>query len=203
MATIPNRVLKKNPFSKWELRIKESFNLKELYKRLHNFFLEEGYGDLASGKDDFESFYYERTNLDNTVDHKIWWRAKKLAKSPGHDNIMFWVAMDITTVRMTKKEVMIDGKKISLDNGEVKIEFNLWIDFEGNEADWKFLDGNFFFKYFRRKMHTKFNRKIESLAKGEANVFSDDVYTLIQVFTGTRPESDRSRKDFVRVKGIE
>ncbi len=203
MATIPDRILKDKPFSKWELTIKESFDLKELYKRIHDFFVEERYGDLAAGKDDFESFYFERANADGTIDHKIWWRAKKLAKSPGHENIMFWVALDYTTVRMTKKELMINGKKVTLDNGELKLEFYLWLDFEGNQEDWKHLEKNFFFKYFKRKMHTKYNRKIESLAKGEANVFSNDLYTLIQVFTGVRPESDRSRRDFVNVKGIE
>lgn len=198
---IPDDVVEKDPFSFWELTIKETFDFKELYKRIHTFFMEEGFKDLFSGKDDFESFYYERENADGTKDHKIWWRAKKLAKSPGHDNIMFWVMLNFTTVLMGKKEIMYEGQKVTLDSGELKLEFSLYIDFEANKKDLEQFKNHFILKYFKNKMRNTYNRKLESLAKGEAMTISNDLYEIIQVFAGIRPESELSRRDFVPIKG--
>jgi hypothetical protein len=198
---IPDNVVAEAPFSAWELTIRDTFDLKALYVRLHEFFMEEDFVDLFSGKDDYESFYYEKENPDGTKAHKIWWRAKKLAKSPGHDNIVFWIRLDYTTVMMGKKEIMIKGQKVTLDSGELKLEFGLYIDFEGNKKDLERFKNHFILKYFRNKTRTKWNRKLESLAKGEAMAISNDLYELIQVFAGIRPESERSRRDFVPIKG--
>lgn len=198
---IPADVLAGKPFSAWELKIKDTFNLKELYKRIHTFFIEEDFVDLFSGGDDFESFYYEKENPDGTKAHKIWWRCKKLAKNPGHDNIMFWIRLDFTTVMMGKKEVMINGQKITLDSGELKLEFGLYIDFNANKEDLEKFNNHFILKYFKRRVQNKWTKKLQSLAKGEATAISNDLYELVQVFAGIKPESERSRRDFVPVKG--
>lgn len=198
---IPDDVVAGKPFSFWELTIKDTFDLKELYKRIRVFLIEEGFKDLFAKKDDFESFYYEKENPDGTKAHKIWWRAQKFAKSEGHNHLKFYVALDYTTVMMTKKEIMINGQKVKLDSGELKLEFSLYIDFHANKDDLDKFKNHFILKYFKNRVDNKWAKKLESLAKGEAAAISNDLYELIQVYTGAKPESDRSRRDFVPIRG--
>lgn len=201
-SQIPPEVIAGDPFNKWELTIKESFDFKELYKRIHEYLVEEGFSDMFSGGDDFETYYHETEAADGMKTHKIWWRAEKFAKSEGHDNIKFYFILDFTTQMMVKKEIMHNGQKVKLDNGELKLECEFYIDFEANKTDRDAFSNHFIMKYFKRKMRTKYNRKIESLAKGEVMVLSNDLYDLIQVFVGARPETDLSRRDFYPIKGI-
>ena len=56
-------------------------------------------------------------------------------------------------------------------------------------------------KYFKNRVDNKWTKKLESLAKREAAAISNDLYELIQVYAGAKPESDRSRRDFVPIRG--
>jgi hypothetical protein len=198
---IPDKLLAEDAFNFWELTIRDTFNLRELYKRIYVFFKEEKFVDLFAGKNDYESYYYEKENTDGTKNHKIWWRAEKLAKTPGHDNIKFYIRLDFTTRDMGTKEIMHEGQKVTIDSGELKLSFGIYIDFDANKDDFDKFKNHFILKHFKKKMHSKFNRKLESLAKGEAMVLSNDLYELIQVFAGIRPESELPKKDFIKVKG--
>jgi len=201
MEMIRSEVLEGNPFSEWELTLQESFNLKEFYKRIHLFLKEEGYGDIYTGKDEFETYYYEKETLEKTKEHKVLWRFNKFTKNPGHNSIKFHCLLDFTTKFLTKKEVMVNGKKTKLDVGELKVEFSLFIDFDANKDDRDAFKSHPILKLFQNKMRTKYRRKLESLAKGEALTFSNDLYALIQVYVGVRPDSELSRKDFIGLKG--
>ena len=133
---IPDDVVAGKPFSFWELTIKDTFDLKELYKRIRLFHIEEGFKDLFANKDDFESFYYEKENPDGTKAHKIWWRAQKICKKRRTQSPQILRSTStIQTVMMTKKEIMINGQKVKLDSGELKLEFSLYIDFHANKDD--------------------------------------------------------------------
>ena len=57
---IPAEVLERDPFSQWELTVRETFDLKAFYKHLHDFLSHEEWEDLqGGGRDDFEIFYQE------------------------------------------------------------------------------------------------------------------------------------------------
>ena len=195
---IPDYLIKEGPFSKWELVVRDTFNLKELYVRLHEFLKDEEFVDLGSGGDNYETFYYEKDNGDGTTDHKIWWRAARFSKNPAHNNIKFYMQLDMKTVRMQKKEIIVDGQKQKLDNGELEFKFYLFIDYRNNKDDTHAFDNHFILKHFKNLFWNKWNREPENLAKGEAMAFSNDMYSLIQTYSGVRPQSSNSRRDFVQ-----
>lgn len=198
---VPQNLLEGDPFSKWELTIKESFSLAALYKRLHDYLLEEDWVDLHSGGDDYEVNYEEYEVDGGATNHVIWWRAAKDPEIPAHKYIRYYLRLDISTKLMKEKEVMIGGKKVKLDDGEIKVECSIYLD-QGNDrgkdgkSPW---ETHPVLKHFKNYFWNRLNRKVVGSAKGEIVQFSNSLYNLIQVFTGVKPES--GPRDFVPVKG--
>lgn len=194
---IPDRLLDQGPFIKWEFVVRESFDLKELYKRIHEYFVDEEFADLTIGNINFETFYREKDNGDGTKDHKIWWRMARYAKNDANKNIKFYVQLDWKTVRMTQTEVIRDGKKIKLDNGELEFKFSLFLDFENSQEDRQAFNNHWLLKYFKNLFWHKWNRVPTDLAKGEAAAFSNEFYSLLQTQTGVRRADSNQRRDHV------
>ncbi|MGM5481696.1 MAG: hypothetical protein ACQESE_04790 [Nanobdellota archaeon] len=199
---IPQKALEGDPFSKWELTVKESFSLDALYKRLHEFLIVEEWVDLHAGGDDYEINYEEHEQDDGSINHFIWWRAAKDPKIPAHDYIRYYLRLDFTTKMIKEKEVMLQGKKVKLDNGELKVECGIYLHQDNSRTKsgknpWK---THPVLKHFKNYFWNRLNRKVVSAAKGEIVEFSNDLYNLIQVFTGVKPES--GPRDFVPVKGV-
>lgn len=201
---IPDEVLSEDPFISWELRINESFDLKELYIRLHEFLIDWDFVDLFSGGDDYETRYYQKTNEDNSLSHIIWWRAKGYPRNNAAKNIAFYIQLDIYTVRMSKVEQMISGKKVTLDKGEIKLKFKLYMDINTNrygirnKSQW---DTHPILKHFKRKFWDRINRETVDTAEGDAIALSRELHQLVQTYTGARlPQSEP--KDFLPIKGV-
>jgi hypothetical protein len=194
---IPDYLLKEGPFSKWELVIRDAFDLKELYVRIHDFLVDENFKDLGVGSDNYETYYYEKDNGDGTTDHKIWWRAARFSYNPAHKNIKFYMQLDMKTVRMETKEVIKDGQKVKLDSGELEFKFYLFIDYANNKNDQEAFENHFILKHFKKLFWNQWNKEPTENAKGEAMAFSNDLYSLIQVYTGVRPQGG-GRKEFVQ-----
>mgnify|MGYP000892565006 CR=1 FL=1 len=117
---IPYTVLKSGPFSEWELTVKETFSLEGMYKRIHDFLVEEHWSDLNggtvdSGGDEFEDYYFQRTQGDMKF-HVLWWRATKRPKFHGNKYLQFYLILDMVTMVMKDKEIMHNGGKIKLQN---------------------------------------------------------------------------------------
>jgi len=196
---IPGRVIGK-PLFKWELVLKDSFNFELLYKKLHEYLPEEDWEDLYRGSDDYETMYYEKDNGGGAVSHDIWWRAKKKPKNDLNGKLMFYFKMDIKTLVLKKKEVMIDGKKVKLDNGELGVNCWFYLDVTNNDYDKKWMKHpilKHFPKFFERN---KDMRAAIEFAEVELKGQSDDLQTFFETYTGARPEE--GPKDFLPVKGI-
>ncbi|MGM5480283.1 MAG: hypothetical protein ACQESC_02375 [Nanobdellota archaeon] len=200
---IPITAIQKGAFSEWEFRVKDSFSLDTLYKQLHEFLIIEEWEDIHSGKDDFETNYEEHENDDGSIDHMIWWRATKYPKITGHEYIKLYLRLDIVTQAMKEKEVMIKGKKIKLDKGELKIRCSIYIDKgsdrderKGNKSPW---DTHVVLKHFKKYFWNRMNKNVDSKAKGEVNGFSRDLRHFLEVYTGVKKET--GPRAFVPVKG--
>lgn len=198
---IPSNLLNdpNGPFSFWEFTVKDTFNLKGLYIRIHDFLVDEEFVDLFAGRDDFEVYYAEVDTDDGKKEHTIWWRAKGSPKNDSRGNLKFYVKIDMVTRMMKKTEVMMQGRKVELDSGELKITFSLYIDRYAVDEDKELWNNHFILKHFKKRFHDRTNKGVFSAAKAEANAFSRDLYELIQVYTGVQAE--KPTRDFFPVKG--
>lgn len=199
MELIPEDILG-SPFSKWELSIRESFSLKAFILRLHQFLVDEGWSDLSSGGDDYEVYYKEVKNADGSKNHSIWWRAG-LDSDYGNGYFKHYLKLDISTVMIKEVEQIIDGKKIKLDSGEMKISCSLYLDQNHGRVDGKTeWDTHPILKHFKKKFWDRTNKSSAGAAKGELATFSNDLYEFIQIYTGIKPSG--KIKDFTPTKGI-
>lgn len=190
---IPESVLKPGlEFSQWELIIKESFDFPALYKVLHHFMVENYWFDLEGG-DYFETFYKEQHLPGGAINHDIRWRAVREPKSEFHRSIKFikyYLKLEMKTIVMKKTEVMIDGKKVKMNEGEltVRAKFYLHLDWAEKDSDW---NKNSILKFFNRRFWNRMNKSVFSNAKRELVGASREIYHLIQTYTGIEPEKQR------------
>ncbi len=196
---IPDAVLEKGPYDSWELVIEDSLHLKNFYIRLIDFLVDEGFTDLYEGKENFETYYYEKEKEDGTKEHKIWWRASRLATISPRKNLKFYIAINISTLFLKKVEQIVEGNKVKLDSGEFKTNFYLYLDYENNEASPEKYD--WIMKLFSFNSNWKKERQqaIEAF-EDEGMAFSRDLYSFIQSFAGVTPQT--RPRDFVPFKGI-
>lgn len=199
---IPDKVISGKPFSKWELVVRDSYDLKELYTRLHDYLNDEGFTDLRTGGDNYETYYREKDNGDGSKEHKIWWRASKYPRVDQNKNIKFYILLDMKTVMMTKKEVIINGQKQKLDNGELEFKFNLFIDFANNTALNDDFNNHWLLRYFKQKFFNKWNRVPRDQAFAEAMVYSNGIYSLIQTYTGVKQKDSGAPRDYVAGRDV-
>lgn len=198
---IPQEVIRdEGAFAEWELRvIKEPFSMDLLYKRLHEFLIIEEWVDLHKGGDDFELNYEEFENDDGSINRFIWWRAAKFPEIPGHEHFRLYLKLDILTKGMSKKEIMLQGTKVKLDYGELKVKCSIFMDRNHDRHSKQGWDNHPILKHFKNYFWNRMNKRVEDKAKAEILQFSADLHNLIQEFTGAKPES--GARDFVPVKG--
>jgi hypothetical protein len=105
-----------------EIEIQNVFHLKNVYKHLHDWLSDNGYSDPDTGKDDFETLYYELAKPDGLMFHHIWWRVLKDGEGTKGKYFKYYVKVNINTVAVTKHETMIEGKKFKTYKGDVIIK---------------------------------------------------------------------------------
>ena len=190
---IPYSVLKGGAFSEWELTIRESYNLNGLYKVMHDFMVDNDWVDLNGGND-FESYYHEVHLPGGAIDHNIWWRAMrdpKLEQKRSIKFLKFYLKLEFKTVMMSKKEVIISGAKQKVDSGEIRItaRFYLHANWGEKDSEWQ---KNPILSFFANRFWNRINKGVFGAAKGEIIQASQDLYQLIQIYTGMRPETSKA-----------
>lgn len=193
------------PFSKWELVVRETFSLQGLYKRIHDFLLEEEWKDLNgstvdNGGNEFEDYYFQRTQGDMKF-HVIWWRGTKRPRFSGNNYVQFYMILDFTTMAIKNTETIYRGSKINLENGEFKVKAQFFlVDEDTNPGsrggEWK---QSSFLSFTKNRFWNQTNKGVLGACKGELATFSNNLYELIQKYTGVMVEG--KVKDFSPVKG--
>ena len=187
-------------FDKWELTIKDSFDLKDMYIRLQRFLKDEDWLDMHGDGDNFEVRYSETTDVGGNRFYQIWWRAHRAPYTPTNGYYHFYMKLDIATRMLGKKEVMINGKKQNLDNGELVVKASFYL--HQNAAAQPEWESNFIMKFFKNQFWNQIKGGDSSATKGELRSFSQDLYSFFQTMSGIYPE-DEKRDFYTKPKGIE
>jgi hypothetical protein len=188
-----------NAFEKWELVIKESFDLKELYTRLQKFLEEEDWKDMHTGGDNYEVRFHKITDDRGSDTYQIWWRAQKEV-DVGNGYYKYYLKLDFMPKFMAKDEQMINGKKVALDKGELNIKCWLYLhqNASGDEA-WK---SNWFLRLFKNHFWNATNAQVKGKVMGDLTNFNQDLYKFFQVNTGV-VDSDGPKDFFMHPKGLD
>ena len=102
-----------------EIENEETFHMKNLYKLMHDWLIEEGFKDLYDG-DNPEILYLERILGTGFKEHRIWWRC---LRTPGKSEYYrYFIKVDFMTLNMKAIEVMHQGHKMKTDRGDAVIK---------------------------------------------------------------------------------
>ncbi|NQU78526.1 hypothetical protein HQ545_02030 [Candidatus Woesearchaeota archaeon] len=105
----------------FSLNFKHVFSLEYLYKKLHEWLIEEGYTKDGTGDGDdswMEQLYLERVGGDGSKQIWIRWRTSK-----NYANSFFKLYLDIDyhILGMKKHEIVAKGTKVGTNKGEVEV----------------------------------------------------------------------------------
>ena len=120
--------------SKLELTYKGLFDFSTVYRLIHNYLVNAGYKSTAEPEgEDFEVSYLEKG--DEGVNYIIKWKAQKEASN----YVKYYIDINILGRNVKKQEILIDGKKVTVDNGEIQVglEGSFETDYKGEgEKHW-------------------------------------------------------------------
>ena len=118
--------------AKFKVNYKGEFNMKELYKLMHEWLKDFYWQEVQQGKigDCHEIMYHDRVGPSGLKDVWVWWRMEKIAPNSYYKYTM---EIDFLILGMKKTQVVHKGKKVKCDDGEVVIEINarMWLDVKG------------------------------------------------------------------------
>jgi len=153
----------RGPFS---LNYKHTFSMEHLYKRLHAWLVDEGYG----GDDKWmEKLYLERMLAPGVKQIWIWWRPTK-----GSDNnfFKFDLEIDFHALGLTQKEIVHEGEKFKINAGEIEvfITAHMWVDPKKTwNKHWlmkyKYLQDYFLNKIYRHKIEEEEEKFVKDITR--------------------------------------
>jgi len=146
------------------INFKDVFHLKNLYKVIHDWIIQEGFGPDK----DMEVLYYQWDKQTAGTEHWIWWRTER---ESGDKYLKYRIDVDMHTLGITKAEVVVGGHKMKTNTGEVDVHITGYMvyDYEDKWKKSKFL--SMFHDFYRKRI------KKETYTDLEEN-FIFDVYRL-------------------------
>ncbi len=155
------------------------FDMKKLYEFLHDWLLDNGFeapdGHVSS--DDFERFYWQRTNPQGMVDYSIWWRMKKKPDEYSTSWFEYYLNIDFLGLAIAKTDVMHEGKKLGANKGEINLFISAFIMLDPNKQ-WK--DDTFASSFARTFSKRTYKKEI----KFHKDIMEDTLFELQESIKG-------------------
>ncbi|MBU1198580.1 MAG: hypothetical protein KKF46_02665 [Nanoarchaeota archaeon] len=113
--------------AKFEVDHEEVMHLKNLYKLVHAWLVDEGFSaaDGKPGDDKFETLYLERINQAGMKENHIWWRAVMIPR--GNRYYRYFLKIDWQILAMKTVEIMHKGQKFKTNKGEIIMRVEAWL----------------------------------------------------------------------------
>lgn len=135
-----------------EINNEETFHLKNLYKLIHEWMIEENFSDVDSKDDKFEHLYFDRTIGTGAKEHIIWWRCHRYPQGE-NGYYEYFLKINWRTINMRETEVVYQGHKFKTNKGEVILRIKAYL-MQDHKKRWR---DNPFLKYlepwFRKRVY--------------------------------------------------
>ena len=105
-------------FKPVRVKYKDVFDFKGFYEDLHEWLEEHGWKDVEEDSDHYETYYGERIGQSGAKEIWIQWRPYRAAED---GKFTFYLDFDYHIIGLTKMEIVKEGRKISLNKGEVDL----------------------------------------------------------------------------------
>ena len=110
-------------FNPMRIKYKDIFGMKPFYEALHEWMMEYGWKDneeTSAAGDHWESYYGERIGQGGAREIWIQWRVQKTPPE-GRGRLKYFIDMDLHCLALVDTEVIVEGRKIKTNKGEVEM----------------------------------------------------------------------------------
>jgi hypothetical protein len=108
---------KKWTVRQFSLTFKHVFSMEYLYKRVHEWLVEEGYTNDGDDKW-IEQLYLERLSSNDARQIWIWWRT---GKNGANKFFKYHLNVDFHGLNLKNDSIVVDGTKVDMNKGEVEV----------------------------------------------------------------------------------
>lgn len=193
--------------SPWAVRsfrfnFKDVFSLEFLYKRVHEWLVEEGYctpGGGDGGDQWMETLFLERDLGGGAKQIWIWWRADK---NPHPTKFFkFYIDVDFHILGLVPHEIVVDGTKVKTNKGEVDafVTIKMELDPSGSWNEHFLLKNRYLQKFYINRIYKKQIEDLESEAVRDASRL---LGAIKQYFALESWVPEYSEKPFHPIKGV-
>ncbi|MBN2142079.1 hypothetical protein JW711_01995 [Candidatus Woesearchaeota archaeon] len=180
---------------KFEIEHEDVFHLKNLYKRIYDWMVEEGWAATDGGDKNYETLYWERERPGGIKEHHIWWRAWMTPQ--GNSYYRYFLKLDYQTLVMKKSEVMSQGMKFSTNKGDVIIRIEAWLQLDYQNKWGKSFLGRWD-QWFRKRYY------LDNVLKYKQDLYSDiyRLHTMIKQYLQLKPIKADWGRPFHPTRGV-
>ncbi len=152
----------------FSLNFKHVFSLEYLYKRIHEWLVEEGY--CMGGDNWIEKLYLERVDSGGGKQIWIWWRTDKMYPPMGAKFFKFYLDVDFHVLNLKNEEIVVNGKKVKTNKGEceVFVTAKMEIDPAGEWEQNFILKNRYIQKFYLNRMYKSQIEKAEDMLVRDA-----------------------------------
>lgn len=148
--------------AKFEIENEQTFHLKQLYKYMFEWLIEEGWSDMfVPGNENFEYLYFEKTLQNGNQEHAIWWRCQKNSYKSRY--VRYAMKIDFKTLDMGKTEVIQKGMKFKTYKGDLILNVESYVQLDYRN-EWP---KHWLLKHFDRVFRERIYKKNIELYKKE------------------------------------
>ena len=111
---------------KFEIKTTKVFHMKNLYKFVYEWMMEEGFraAMVEKDNDEYPETYYEEWMLpEGHIERRIWWRFVMNPETHAreHTQYRYYVDLNFRNLWLKNKETVVDGRKVKAQDGEVSV----------------------------------------------------------------------------------
>ncbi|MBN1792254.1 hypothetical protein JW826_01060 [Candidatus Woesearchaeota archaeon] len=160
----------------FEIEHEDVLHLKNMYKRIYDWLVDEGY-TAADGPDQiYETLYWERTKPTGAQEHHIWWRAFLTPRDNRY--YRYFLKIDYQTLNSKKMEVMRHGQKFGTNKVDLILRIQAWLQLDYNDEWQKSFILSRFDKWFRTRFY------LDNIYKYKKDLYKDTyrLHTMIKQY---------------------
>ena len=108
----------------WRIKVAQDLHFKNFYRALTEYFEDNEYKSIY-GDTLYETFYDEKHQPDGVKEYRIRWRVYDIMYNTTY--VVLKHTLDWQILKCVDKKIVVDGKKLTIQNMEVEITCNTYV----------------------------------------------------------------------------
>jgi hypothetical protein len=172
----------------FEFRVVKVFHMKNFYKYVYWYLTEEGWRaaeDEGENDERIETFFEEWREPNGNMQRRIWWRLvfNPEFHSRGSSRHRYYMDLNFTNLFLRNTETVVGGRKISAQEGELKVRVKVYVKIFDEDVEKHPLMGKVLFHFFRRRWYKPIYEGYRTDVRARARSLQDAMKDFFNIVT--------------------